>query len=244
MKFAIKEGTALTAEMMEALKPFIFDEGGESMIDTERLKTQTDIDNIMRSKRNADTELSGVKKQLTEAQGKLKAYTDQFGDDADPSALFAELDELRKGSSGIQARLIEATQNGKSWQKKFEEQQPLFEQYKQAAEKQAKRELMDRIETIWNHKREKLDPKWNKNKADLLFQDIKHRISIAKDDPEDFESMENGMKFEDYINSRLDLYGAYADVNRGNGNPGNGNPENGNAPMDMFEAAVSGIKFQ
>lgn len=237
------ETITLDAEAIDALKTYaVKTDDGEFILDTDKLKTAAEVETVLRSKRNADEELKGVKQQLTEAQGKLKTYTDVFGD-GDPAMLNAELVELRKGSEGIQTRLIEATQSAKAWEKKYNDQQPEFLKFKEAAEKQAERERLDHIDRIWAKKREALDPKWNKNKADLLFQDIKSRIKIDKDDPEDFERMENGMSFEDYVNSRLDLYGAYADMSGGKGRPGNGTPENGGGAKDMFSAAAAQIQL-
>lgn len=243
-KIELNEETKLTAEIIEALKGFATaTEDGKLFLDTETLKTQTDVDNVMRSKKNADAELGGVKKQLTEVQGKLKAYTDVFGENGDPSQISAELEEFRKGSEGIQARLIEATQSAKAWEKKFNDQQPEFEKYRLAAEKQAQRELTDKINSIWAKKLEKLDPKWDKSKANTFFGNIVDNVKLADDDPEDFAPMKNGQSFEDYINSQLDLLGAYTRVSGGGGDPGNGKPANGSVPKNMFEQAASQIKF-
>lgn len=241
-KIELNGETQLTAEIIEALKPFAVQENGVYFLDTEQLKTVADVENVMRSKRNADTELTGAKKQLTEAQGKLKIFTDLFGE-GDPNLTFTELEELRKGSGEIQKRLIEATQNAKAWEKKFTDQQPEFEKFKLAAEKQALRELNDRINNIWAKKLEKLDPKWDKSKANTFFGNISENIRIADDDPEDFAPMKNGQSFEKYLDAQLDLLGAYANMQGGKGNPGNGNPENGNAPLNMFDAAAAQINL-
>jgi len=238
----LTEETKLTAEQIDALKVFAAEKDGRLVLDTAKLKTETDVENVLRSKKNADAELSGVKQTLADVQAKLGKYQTAFGD-GDPETIHAELEELRKGSGDLQQRLIAAVQNGKSWEKKFTDQQPEFERYKAAAEKEAKREISDKMDAIWAKKRVLLDPKWSKRKADILFRDLKKELEIAQDDPEDFAVMADGRTVMEHMEEKLDLMDAYENIKPGLGNPGGGNPMNKPKEKDMFERAVSGVKF-
>ena len=241
-KIELTEGTTLSAETIDALKKFATEENGKLVLDTDQLKTTTDVEKVLGAKKNADQELSGVKAQLADVQGKLKTYQEAFGD-GDPGAIHAELEELRKGSGEIQQRLVAAVQSAKAWEKKFTDQQPEYEKFKAAAEKEAAREISDKMDAIWAKKRQGLDPKWSKRKADILFRSLKKEAKIAQDDPEDFAPMPDGRSVMDHMVEQLDLMDAYENINPGQGKPGSGAPMNGPKPKDMFENAASQISL-
>lgn len=238
----LKDGAQLNAEAIDALKVFATEKEGMFVLDTSRLKSDVDVENVMRSKRNADAELKVAKQQLAEAQGKLKSYTEAFGAESDPGAIHAELEELRKGGGDLQKRLIAEVQNRKSWEKKYSDMQPEFERYKAAAEKEAAREISDRKDAIWAKKKAQLDAKWSKRKADVVFKNMKNEVRIADDDPEDFSVMADGRSVLEHMVEQLDLLDAYETVNGGRSKPGDGAPMSG-GKKDMFEDAASQIKF-
>lgn len=238
-KFELTGGAELSAEVIEALKPFaVAGDDGKMFLDTDNLKTAADVSNVLRAKENANTELKSVKSQLAEAQGKLQAYADAFGDE-DPAAAKTELDELRLGTNGIQQRLTEAVRQRKEIEAKLNEIQPQFDEYKKAAEKQAAREYDERRSAVWNKVKGKLDPKWSKRKADVMFNNLRERFQIDTDDPDDFAKMPDGRTVLEHIEEQLYLIDGYEDVNGGKSHPGSGSPS-GNQAAKYAAAEKSG----
>ena len=242
-KIVLTGDTKLTDEIIEALKPFAAEEDGQLTLDTEQLKTATELNKVYRSKQNADNELKTTKQSLTDALEKLKKWTESFAD-GNPDDLKTELETYRKGKGDMQSELIRATQLGKEWERKFndlkKETDPMRERVKQADA----RDYSDKQDAIWAEKRKGLDPKWSKRKADVLFRSAKNLIKIAENDPNDFDKMPTGQTFEDWMDEQLDLIDGYETIQGGRGNPGKGNPQNANQPKGMFDQAASQIHFQ
>lgn len=222
-KFDLTEGAEVSAEMIAALKPFMAaGDDGKLYLDTDKLKTADDVSNVLRAKENANTELKKVKGELADIQGKLKTYSDAFGDD--PAVTSAELEELRQGAGGIQQRLTEAVRQRKEAEQKLAAMQPEFDKYKEAAEKQAAREYDEKRSAVWSKLKSGLDPKWSKRKADVMFNNLRERFQIDADDPDDFAKMSDGRTVLEFIEEQLYLIDGYETVNGGKSNPGSGSP--------------------
>ena len=237
-KVELTDGAVLSAEMVEALKSFaVTEEDGKLYLDTGNLKTAADVSAVLRAKENANTELKKVKGELADANGKLKTYTDIFGDD--PTVSGAELEELRQGTSGIQQRLTEAVRARKEVEQQLAALQPEYEKFKLAAEKQAAREYDDKRSAVWGKVKSKLDPKWSKRKADVMFNNLRDRFKLDADDPEDFAKMDDGRTVLEFIEEQLYLIDGYENVNGGKSHPGSGNPA-GNQAAQYAAAEKSG----
>lgn len=237
-KFEVTEGAELSAEMIAALKPFMAaGDDGKLYLDTDQLKTADDVANVLRAKENANTELRKVKADLADAQSKLKTYSDAFGDD--PTVTSAELEEYRQGTSGIQQRLTEAVRVRKEVEQKLAALQPEYEKFKLAAEKQAAREYDDKRSAVWSKIKSKLDPKWSKRKADVMFNNLRDRFKLDADDPDDFAKMDDGRTVLEFIEEQLYLIDGYENVNGGKSHPGSGNPA-GNQAAQYAAAEKAG----
>lgn len=244
-------------DLIAALRPFAADDGsGSPVLDTADLRTKSDVDRVLEAK-------SKVKEQYNELKSRLSAYTDAFGDDPkraseaktklaafteifgdDPAAAGEQFESLKSKGGDNAAELLETKRQLRAVTKERDKIKADFDGQASRIAELDRRELSDRKNAKFeNDILRNLDPKYDRQKARIIWGDLRERVRFKDDDPDEFEDFEQGKSVDQAIHDRLDLYGAYVQIQGGKGNPGNASPRNGGEDRGMFADAAAQIKF-
>lgn len=226
------------ADLIALLKPYAtVGEDGVTVLDTANIRTKEDVEKVLAAK-------TKVKEQLNEVKTKLSAYVDVFGDDLEDAKEQYDTLKASKGPAVSQEELLELKKQLRSMTKERDKIKADYDGQAARIAELDRRELSDRKNAKFEGDILKtLDPKYDKQKARTIWGDLRERVKFREDDPSEFDDFEQGKSVADAIRERLDLYGAYVNIQGGKGHPGNANPQNGKEPKSMFEEAASQLKL-
>lgn len=234
----LKLGVQSLDEVPENFRSLCSEEEGVVTLDTDKLKTEADVTAMGRAKENEKAAHAATKKQLAEAQGKLKAIEEKYGSYDDALDAYDELETLRQNGGTNKDELINERKARKAAEKERDTYKTQLDAKNERMTYLEKMEVNAKKDAKFKEYLESLDGKYDREKARTILDDYREKFNL--DECGDIAPI-GDKSFADFMTSRLDLYGAYSKSIPGGSAPGSAPLGNGGNGGDFIDEMASGL---